>query len=222
MSNMDYKKKLSYIWDYYKLWIIGGICILSFAFYLGFKIRTTLSEHWCYIGFVGTNAEVGTKSDFWEGYVENAGFDLSEKLVEFNNQCYFDYSDNQARGNKYYEVFVAYLDSGIMDACTMEEDALVDFGACGRLLDLDREECRSIKEKYGDRFVYCEPYDQEYSGDLVPVGINISDSTLMKDYHIYDNNCVLGISASTDHIEAVEKFLDYIYKEEVSYARTDW
>lgn len=220
--NNDFKKKLSYIWDYYKLWIITTICVLSLVFYIGYKMKTTLSDHWCYIGFVGTNADVGNASGLWKGYVEETGFDLGEKQVEFNNQFYFDYTDNQARGNKYFEIFVAYLDSGIMDACTMEKQALTDFGASGRLLDLNREECSTIREKYGDRFVYTLPYDTEYSEEEVPVGIDISDSSLMKDYKIYDETCVLGISAGTENIEAVEAFLDYVFKEEVTYARADW
>ena len=81
-------------------------------------------------------------------------------------------------------------------------------------MDLDSEEYAAIKEKYGDRFLYCEPFDEEYSDEPVAIGIDISDSILMTKYNIYPDSCALGIGANSEHIEAVEAFLDYIFTEE--------
>ena len=133
--------------------------------------------------------------------------------MTFNSEAYFDYADNHARGNVYYEVFVGFTDAGILDAVTMTPEALTELGRTGRLLDLSRPECAAIREKYGERFLYALPLDEEYSTEPVPVGIDISDSLLVTRYHAYPEGCALGIGALSGHVSAVEQFLDYIFQE---------
>ena len=70
-----------------------------------------------------------------------------------------------------------------------------------------------IYAKYKDHLVYCEPYDEEYEKDLVPVGIDISDSLLITKYHLYEGDCALGISAYTSRPEGVETFLEFLFSE---------
>lgn len=208
-----FRAKVEYIWQYYYLWIIGIVCAVSLTGYVIYRYNTALKENWFFITFTNTYADVGNHSSLWDGYVEYTGYDTTVKNVEFNNLSYFDCATNNAAGNEYYEVFVAHVEAGTLDAVTMEKESLVALGASGRLMDLNDERCASIMEKYGDRLVYCEPYDEEYELDLVPVGIDISDSILMTEYNIYPDSCVLGIGSYAQHPEAVEKFLDYIFEE---------
>ncbi|MCD7837738.1 MAG: hypothetical protein LUG65_02350 [Clostridiales bacterium] len=207
------KAKAEYIWQYYKLWIIGIVCAVTLLGYILYQVNTALAENWLYVTFTNTYEEVGTGSDLWEDFVEYGDFDLTEKNVVFNNSSYFDYASNQGVGNTYYEVFVSYVDAGTLDCVTMEKDSLVALGSTGRLLDLNSEECASIVEKYGDRLVYCEPYDEDYSDDLVPVGIDVSDTCLMTEYQLYEDSCVIGIGAYSQNLDAVELFLDYLIGE---------
>lgn len=208
-----FRAKAQYIWQYYCLWIVGIICAVLIIGFVIYRYNFALKENWFFITFTNTYAEVGNGSELWDGYVEYTGFDTTVKNVEFNNLSYFDYATDNAVGNEYYEIFVAHVEAGTLDAVTMEKESLEALGASGRLMDLTDERCTSIMEKYGDRLVYCEPYDEEYSLDLVPVGIDISDSALMTKYGIYPDNCVLGIGAQAQHLDAVEQFLDYIFEE---------
>lgn len=204
------KARLEYIWQYYRLWIIG---IAAAAAFLSFAVNRyffTARENWIYCMFNNTYAEVGDGSDFWKGYADYTGYDTKEKNIIFNNRSYFDYKEN-VTGNSYFEAFVAYTEAGTLDVITMEAESLTSLGESGRLMDLDSEACSSIKEKYGSRFLYCEPNDEEYSAEPVAVAIDISDSILMTDYNIYPESCALAIGANSAHLEAVEAFLDYIY-----------
>ncbi|MBQ0066472.1 MAG: hypothetical protein KBT48_11975 [Firmicutes bacterium] len=204
------KRKLEYIWQYYYLWIvgvIGVICFLSFTFY---QYNHAITDYWFYITFANTNAEIGNGSELWQGYIDYTGFDTKEKNVEFNNVAYFDYRKNET-GNTYFESYITYTDAGTLDAVTMESESLELLGQSGRLLDLNRDECKKIKEKYEDKFIYALPFDVEYSGEPVPIGIDISDSILMEKYNIYPDSCAIGIGANTKNIDAVIAFLEYIY-----------
>jgi hypothetical protein len=83
-------------------------------------------------------------------------------------------------------------------------------GEAGRLLDLAAEPYRELFSGWEDRFVYCIPYDEEYSKDPVPVGIDISGSDLYKTYGLYPEGAVLGIGAYTKHPEEVVRFLTFL------------
>lgn len=206
------EKKAAYIWEYYKLWIIGIVFAVWFISFAVHQYTTSLHDYWCFMIFNNTYADIGNESDLWEEYTEYAGFDLHEKAVEFNANSYFDYL-NKVTGNSYFETFVAYADSGTLDAITMGSESLAALGRTGRLMDLDSEACASIKAKYGDRFIYTEPIDEEYSAEPVPVGIDITDSRLVAEYNAYSEPCALGIGALSGNVESVEKFLDLILEE---------
>ena len=210
LKGLTMKQKLGYVRDYYWLQIALVVIALTLGSFVIYRVRTTLSDHWFYLMLANTREEAGTNSPLWKGYVDYSGYDLSEKLIEFNDEAWFDYGKNKAAGNKYYEIFVGFTDVGILDAVTMEPDNLTSLGESGRLLDLNADKCSRIREKYKDRFLYAIPYDKEYSTDPVPVGIDISDSILMTRYHLYTEGCAIGIGAQSEHLEAVELFLDYI------------
>ena len=203
-------KKLEYIWDYYKLWIIG---IVFFIWFVTFAVRqytTNLRDYRCFMIFANTYADAGDHSKLWEDYIEYAGIDLREEAVRFDASSYPDYLKG-VTGNSYFEAFVAFADSGTLDAIVMGRDSLTALGRTGRLLDLNSEACASIREKYGDRFLYAVPIDTEYSTEEVPVCIDISDSRLVSEYGIYSEPCAIGIGALSKNVEAVEQFLDFLY-----------
>lgn len=211
------RARWKYIWDYYKILIIAVCFFIFFIGYIINMLRNSIADHWLYVTFVDTTKddELGTKSGFWQKYVDYTGYDLSQALVEFNANSYFDYLDGGAAGNKYYQMFVTYIDAGTLDAAVMETDALTAFGATGRFLDLNSDACTEIKEKYGDRFIYVVPNDDYFGTEEIPIGIDITDSILMSEYNIYQEGTTyaLGIGAYSQNEEAILKFLDLILED---------
>lgn len=206
------REKAAYIWEYYKLWIIGLIFLLWFIPFAVYQYTTRIREYWCYMIFSNTYTDVDSGSDLWEDFTEYAGIDTREDYVKFNGESYFDYLKG-VTGNSYFEAFVTYADSGILDGIVMGSESLTALGKTGRLLDLNSDACESIREKYGDRFLYAEPFDVEYSEEEVPVCIDISDSKLETEYAVYAEPIALGIGALSENVESVELFLDFILEE---------
>ena len=207
------EKKASYVWEYYKIWIIAIIFVLWFIPFAVHQYTTQINEYRCFMMFCNTFADIGDDSDLWDDYISYTGFDTEERKVHFNASSYFDYLKG-VTGNSYFEAFVAYADSGTLDGITMGTESLRALGKSGRLLDLDSDSCRSIRAKYGDRFIYSVPYDEEYSTEEVPVGIDISDSRLVTEYGAYSEPCALGIGALSGNVDAIELFLDFIFEEQ--------
>ena len=211
IRDLPLKEKAAYIRDYYWLWILGILAAVIIPCYMLYRAFFTVKDYWFYAVYANTTADAGNRSDLWWDFVDQAGFDTHEKKVEFNAASYFDPSKSGGTTNSYYQAFVALVESGDLDILTMEEpEGFEGIGSSGRLLDLNDEKCDAIREKYGDRLVYCTPNDEEYSDEPVPVGIDLSDSLLVTKYHVYEEGCYLGISAYSDRIDAVEQFLDFV------------
>ena len=203
------REKWQYIWMYFKIPIIAIVFVLAFGTFLIIRITANIPDNWLTVTFANTYADVGTGSKLWKDFTQTAGYDLSEKKVEFNNESYFDYTKNQAKGNAYYNAFVTLVDAGELDMITMEPQSLTALGQSNRLLDLNDERAASIKAKYADRFLYYTPVDEE-GGEPIPVGIDVSDSILVSEYHVYPDRCAIGIGSLSDNIKEAEDFIDYI------------
>lgn len=208
LLDLDWKQKLEYIWNYYKLWIIGIVSFLAITTFLIVRISTNVEGNWLYGMFANTFADVGTGSELWEDFAEYADLDLKEKKLEFNAEVYFDYLKNQAKGNDYYNAFVALTDGGILNFITMEPDSLEALAQSGRLTDLRLDRCKELLERYSDRLIWFQGQEGP-----IPVGFDVSDSILITKYHIYPERCAIGICAHSENLDVLARFLEFILKE---------
>lgn len=110
--------------------------------------------------------------------------------------------------NHYYEKAVVLMDSGTMDAIVMEPENLALLGEHGRLIDLNDGRTKALVEQYSDRLITVSHTDEDGIEREIPVGIDISDSALVKQGAY--KSCAIGICADAQHIEAIETFLTYI------------
>lgn len=78
-------------------------------------------------------------------------------------------------------------------------------------MDWNLEQCAELREKYADRLIWYEPPEGEEQKEPVPVGVDISDSRIIREYGIYGGSCALAISANSQRLDAVALFLDFIF-----------
>lgn len=204
--------KLEYIWDYYKLWIIGIAAFIVVGIYLLTRLNAARSDYDFYLILANTMENVGTDSSLCRGFRESASFETENPNVVFNNQIYFDFTLNTT-GNTYFNTFIVFAEAGTLDAITMETESLVALGQTGRLMDLNDEAAAAIKEKYEDRFLYYETVDEQGNAVSYPIGIDVSDSILMTQYHVYGRSCALGLGYRSENTGATLQFLDYILQQ---------
>lgn len=207
LRTMTWRQRLRFIASYYWLWIGGILCAVTLIVYLAVHIAAGAPEYWLYAVFTNTRADAGNGSALWEDFISAAGYELSEKRVQFDADSYFDYTRNQAKGNTYYNAFVMLSDTGTLDLITMEPEQLAALGQSGRLLDLRLQS--ALCERYRDRLIW---YHSE-QGEDIPVGINVSDSLLVTRYALYSEGCALGIAAQSTRVDSVERFLSFILEE---------
>lgn len=207
-------ERARYIWDYYRLWIIGITAALVILIGGTVNYVTTPRENWFYLCFANTNVEMSEElssdSDFCRNFADYAGYDLREKKLVFDTNCYCQPSES-SYGNSYYEKLISLLDGGILDAVVMEQEEISALGANGRLLDLNRSGL-DLSE-WSDRLIYVTPEDESYSTDPVPVGIDLSGTVLTEEGGPYEGGCALGVGAYAPHEDQAEVFLRYLFEE---------
>ncbi len=208
---LNWREKIEYVWNYYKLWIIGIVFFLSLTVFLIVRITANVEGFWLNGSFANTTVRAGSGSLLWEDFEACAQFDLKEKKLEFDDQVYFDYLKNQARGNNYYNAFVSLTDAGILDFIVMAPDSLSALAQSGRLTDLRLEQTKALLERYADRLIY---FQSETDG-AIPVGIDLSDSLLVTKYRVYspEEGCAMGICARTGNLEQIALFLQFVLEE---------
>ena len=116
-----------YVWTYYRYWILGIVAVLGVLIFLAVRAVTVPGENWFFACFPNTYADLGRGSDFYEDFVEYAGYDLDEKNLEFNASIYCKPS-GRTFGNAYYETLISYLDSGALDVLVMEREDIEALG----------------------------------------------------------------------------------------------
>lgn len=211
LSRMTLSQGISYIWQYFSIFIIGFIALVCLIVYGVTHYLAGAPDYQIYAVFANSTAGSGAFSRMREDFVESFGLETEGKRVEFAANMYFDYNRNQARGNEYYNSFVALTDSGTLDLITMFPEQLAPLGQSGRLLSLDLERCAELREKYEDRLIWYEPPEYEEETESVPIGFDISDSLLVSKYGVYPETAALGIGAGTTRLDAVAQFLEFIF-----------
>lgn len=213
LRSMDRTQIAEYIWQYYKLWIIGIVGALCIGAYLLTLSLTKPSENWLYVCFA--NVPPGTvlaeDGQIHQAYADYANLDLSEKNLVFDTNCYCNPSE-KTYGNNYYNKLVALLDGGVLDLLVMEKADLQAVGSTGRLLDLQGEYFQ-LASRWEDRLIYCENADSDYEKAMVPIGVDLTGSFLTAQDGPYPDGCAVALSAFSSHPEQLEQFLTFVLEE---------
>ena len=202
--------RLKYVWQYYKLWILGIAFAVSFISYAVWNYVTVPGEIHFYGILSNTYAQLGEGSGFYNGFVRAAGYDLKQGVVELDCANYCKPS-GKAIGNTYYEKIISMLDGGVDDIWIADAEDVVAVGETGRLMDLGSGAAEALFERYADRFIYCTPLRQEYSTEPVPVGIDLTGTALTGEYSAYPDGAVLGVNALTGRLDQAAIFLEYLF-----------
>lgn len=200
------REKIGYVWDYYKLWIIGAAVLICLIVYFTVVIVNRDGDAALDIVFVNNYDNVSEDSDFAKGFVSYVGEENLDGSVVFDNSAFFNLAKASDFRNSYYMKVVAYLEAGTADAVVCQYDNLMGLAQGGRLADISDKRLKSIYDKYEDRIVW-------YEGDSgkTAVGIDISDGYAAAGLTEYDDGkAYIGISAYIDDYELVEQFIDYV------------
>ena len=201
------RKKIGYIWDYYKFWIIGAVVLVGLIVYFTVVFVTREDKPVLDVVLVNNYDDVSDDSKLAQGFVSYVGEENLPGKVAFDNNAFFNLANNSDYKNSYYMKVLAYLEADTAQVVMCQYDNLMGLAKSGRLADLSDEKVGGICDKYKDRIVYYENDE----GVKVPVGIDVSDGYKAAGLTEYtDGKAYVGLSAYAESYEYAEKFVDYM------------
>ena len=204
-KEMTYKKKLEYIWDYYKFFILGSIFII---YALSSTIYNHFTEKECLLKMIMVNGtipydgaifaddfllEKGFNPDTQEIIVSSVGLTLSEKTYQQ------DYYTVQA--------LIARLTSGDIDIMSAPPEIFKDYAQEGYFLNLQTIFSEDELALYKEYLVYATDIN---TNENYPCGLDLSNNTWIEKYGYYYDDCQFGILYNLPHLETTKEFLLYI------------
>ena len=118
ISYLSRREKLSYILEYYWIWIVGIIAAVSFLIFFTYRMFFVSKDYWFYAIYANTTADAGERSALWYDFADYEGFDLKEKSMVMNAASYFDPSVRGGTVNSYFQSFVQSLACRVCRAST--------------------------------------------------------------------------------------------------------
>ncbi|NLJ96558.1 MAG: hypothetical protein GX321_05345 [Clostridiales bacterium] len=211
LKNMPFKKKLSYLWDYYKIQGLVIIAILAFAIYVIYEIRTPNAEIKLYTALINNTIHTEVWEEYEETMMDLLELDPATSQVYFNDIFYYNGTTDYAMNVRAtFNLFIASADIDLVIAPQSEFINYVNLGILDKLSEqLPTDLYSSLTDKFYLSSTEENPKVQAY-------GIYLTDTKLFKDHSIPTEGdpYIIGIAFNSRHKENATKFIRYIFKEE--------
>ena len=211
LRNMIFREKLSYIWEYYKYYIVGGIIGITLTISLYQTCALTSNTGFVVAWSAGPidNEHIVALTDFLDTNIIGADSNETSEVAVF-----FTVNDDPAFMTNYFQRLVAMLSANSIDIILLDMNALISYSvsefvspldfALGEIKRLDPALYDIIMEEA----VYTM-YGQAHDENLLELtAIRVTDSPLMKRLGFDPAfETYLGIAISTNQLDRVIKTL---------------
>lgn len=203
-KNLSFKKKLQYIWDYYKLAIAACLLVIYVLCY--FIVRhLTYSEPELYVAYV--NIVMGSETE--TNIITNSPVNLQSytNLVLTDNTASLDYSYAYASQAK----ILASIDSQQLDVVIVNEEALAAFAQNGYLCNI-KDYLSNTSPNLASKLQEYYVSNLDLSTDTIreyPMALDLSCSKYIQDAK-FPEKVYLAVIANSNRRDAVLTYINYL------------
>ena len=224
------RKKVQYIWDYYKL-PLAVLCIVLYA--AGYMLygRITHKDTVLYTALVNVAAGEDLTQGLTGDFLDYLNLNPSKNELELYTGLYL--TDDET--NQYHEYtyasrmkILAILEGKSLDVILMNQEAFDAFSQNGYLYDLEQlfsETDPALYEKIRSDLVYNIVILEDNANDRIlnksipysalteehAFGLDISQTPFIRQSG-FDESVYLGIAANSPRLNTVSEYLKYLYE----------
>lgn len=204
---MPLKKKVEYIWDYYRWHIIITISVVAVMSSLIYNRVTYVDP---LLNVIMINSYADMNYDIREGFQEfldQQGCELDiEDAVAISSNLYFVEQDTDGTNYQYMQVLMAMIAAGDQDLFFGTGDIYLGYAEEGVLMDLSTLLPEETLEKYEDCLIYSTDNGES---DPYPCAIELKDNEWVKNNGYY-GGCYFGIFVNNANLERAVDFAEYL------------
>jgi hypothetical protein len=211
LRDMPLKKKLSYLWDYYRYHALLFIVIAAFIYYAIYSFTKPKIETKLYTAIINNTVE----PEIWDEYVERISEHLDLDTVTENAILNYKFYYN---GDAEYEVnmrqaFTVYLAASEIDVIIAPMSEFSDYVDNGFFTPLSDQLPTDLYSSLTDRFYLSETEDNP---KVSAYGLYLEDTKLYKEHSLSsddDDPVLIGIVTNSPHMQNSVEFIRYIFNQ---------
>lgn len=210
LKDAPLKEKIAYFQEYYLKSTILIAMVVALAGYLVYSILTAPSDT-AFAAYFYNDTGDYSSTELIDGFTQYMNIDTKK------HEAYIDTTMNYATDSNNYETYIglekstAVISTGELDVIVGDRDTLDYFARSECLHDITSVLPDDLLARFADRLYYTKSGE---NGELTPVGVYVSDSPKLNQYHYYDNRePVLGFVINSNSLDNAIAFLRYIYIE---------
>ena len=170
LKRLKGKKKIEFLWDYYKIPIVAAAIVLVFAV-LALVIRSPQKDTALYIVWI--NAVSQEESTYFDDCLTAAGIDTEKKHADVNASFSLGIPGNDAADAQTLQVLSALFGIGDLDLYIADPEHFDLYAVRGAFSDLTELLPEDILAMAGDRLYYAE----NEAGEEKAVGYRITEGS---------------------------------------------
>ncbi|MCM1175719.1 MAG: hypothetical protein NC341_11815 [Blautia sp.] len=229
LRSLHGKKKLQYIWDYYKLPLVILGIFLYVIIYAAYR-SLTYKEPVLYTALVNVNAGESLTEQLDKGFLDVMDIDSAQNRLYLYSGLYLTDDENNAYHEYTYASrmkILAAIDGELLDVVLMDKEAFDAFAQNGYLCDIDellRTEAPGLYEDMKPFIVenifiaednsFELQFDPSVSYSAVteeyPMGLDISQTGLIERAG-FQETVYLGIIANSPRRDTALAYLQYLF-----------
>ena len=210
MKGKPFKEQFQYFWEYYRVPTLVTIFVVVFIINL-IHTMVTATDNGLGVILVNGYADIDT-SQYMIDFEEYVQMDTKEysTYMEVNFTVDAENYDEYVMAN--VQKFSAMVAANQLDVVIGDEDTVLGYAEPGYFHNLTDILPADVLEAHKDQFIYFDIPDDNVEGE-VPVGINISETSLIADSGAYlasGGEAYFAVIGNTMNAENVAAFLEYI------------
>ena len=204
-KELPFKKKLEFLWGYYKVHILIGFFAVVF---LASQIHSLCTRTEPLMNVVMVNlyqsVESANGTEF-DAFLEEYGY---EGVVDLRNQIYVsDNEDNKQADIQSLQYLMTVLATENPEIYFGPRYLLENYAKQGCFVDLSTVFSEAVLEQHQNRLVYSVADGQQVE---VAYGIVIEDNQWLAENQYYYEDCCFGILATADNPAIAQEFAEYL------------
>lgn len=212
LKPMNWKEKIGYIWEYYKLWIIGTLVIVIFSSSMISSMVKNSRPTYLYATFINASSYGNEDFDLIADFADYA--DVNTKKEQLSLDTTLQLSEGEEYDEMTYNSTMklyAQIVAKSIDVMVMGKTIIDDYAAQDAFLALDETLPSDLYEKLQDQILTAN----NENGTSYECGIDISDSVVLQRSELYADTQtpVFSIVSNSEHVENAIVFLEYLYSQ---------
>lgn len=209
LSEMPFKGKMGYIWEYYKLHIFGAVAVIALIIYFIYTVNHPTPSAKFYAAMINNSIDENVLKQYSDEFAKDLALNPKREAIEFNTSFYFTMGDSVTLTLK--QALMAYIQAKEVDVIIAPESQFYEYSYGGLLSKLSDQLPTDIYSSLADKFYLSDTEDDSQKNAY---GIYLSDTKLYKENANNSDPYVLGIVGNAPHEDNTIEFIKFLFQKQ--------